>query len=147
MKVEPWAPPDESVLLHAGWWRMSHRSDPDRDLQVRSVHPRPDCLIAELEPQPTREDILQWKGATLSVRRSAFPVPADGEYYWADLIGCQVVDAQGQPLGIVDRVEDLGADPLLRVAGRLLIPFIEPYVQSVDLASRRIIVDWSADWS
>ena len=44
-------------------------------------------------------------------------------------------------------VLDLGADPLLQVDGRLLIPFVDAYVGTVDLAARRIVVDWFEDWS
>lgn len=147
MKVEPWASPRESVLARPGTWRMQLPSGPVLELHVRQVGIRPDCLIVELEPIPGREEIAGWKGATLSVRRSAFPGLPPDEYYWSDLVGLAVVDRDGHPLGTVQRVEDLGADPLLRVADRLLIPFIEPYVLSVDLAGRRIVVDWQPDWS
>lgn len=147
VKVEPWAAPDESVLVSAGRWRLTLRGGQSLDLPVRSVSVRSDVLIAEVDPAPSREEVIGWKGATVSVPRSMFPAPADDEYYWADLIGCEVVDVAGRRLGAVARVEEMGADPLLRVSDRLLIPFIEPYVVSVSLAERRIVVDWSEDWS
>ncbi len=147
LKVEPWAGPEASVLNDVQRWRLTGRDGLVRDLDVRAVTIRPDALIAELDPAPTREDVLGWKGATLSVLRSAFPPAADDEYYWSDLIGCDVFDTSGQPLGPVTDVQEFGAGPLLRVGGRMLIPFIEPYVVTVVIASRRIVVDWSEDWA
>jgi 16S rRNA processing protein RimM len=135
------------VLTVARQWRLSGRQGLVLDLQVRAVRVRPDVLIAELDPAPTREDVLGWKGATLSVRRAAFPPAADDEYYWSDLIGCDVFDTSGQSLGRVTDVQEFGAGPLLRVGARLLVPFMEPYVITVAIADRRIVVDWSEDWS
>lgn len=147
MKVEPWADPVDSVLGQVTDWRLVTREGVVVDLVVASLIARPDVLVAEFEPARTREAILAWKGATLSVLRSAFPTLDDDEYYWSDLVGCAVENREGRALGTVTAVLDLGADPLLQVDARLLIPFIEAYVGTVDVAGRRIIVDWSEDWS
>lgn len=147
MKVEPWADPAESVLTQVTTWHLLGRDGVEVDLAVASLAVRPDVLIAEFDPVRSREQIQAWKGATLSVRRSAFPSLDDDEYYWSDLIGCTVENRQGQVLGTVSAVLDLGADPLLQIDGRLLIPFIGAYVDTVDVTARRIAVDWSEDWS
>ena len=147
MKVEPWTDPAESVLGRVSQWRLVDRDGAVVDLVVDSVQLRPDALIAQFEPVRTREAIQAWKGATLSVRRSAFPPLEDDEYYWSDLVGCTVVDLAGRELGTVTAVLDLGADPLLQVGDGLLIPFIETYVETVDTSGRRLVVDWSEDWS
>ena len=146
MKVEPWTEPDESVLAQVTQWRLVDRDGAVVDLVVDSLQVRPDALIAQFDPVRTREAVQAWKGARLSVRRSAFPPLDDDEYYWSDLVGCSVVNLDGHPLGAVTAVLDLGADPLLQIDGGLLVPFIEAYVQTVDTAGRRIVVDWSEDW-
>ena len=147
MKVEPWSDPAESVLARVNDWRLLGRDGTVTDLVVASLAVRHDVLIAAFEPPRSREAIQAWKGATLSVRRSAFPTLASDEYYWSDLIGCAVENREGRPLGSVSAVLDLGADPLLQVDGRLLIPFVDAHVGTVDLAARRIVVDWFEDWS
>lgn len=147
MKVETWTEPDESVLAQVSEWRLVDRDGGVVDLLVESLKVRHDALIAQFEPARTREAIQAWKGATLSVRRSAFPPVDDDQYYWSDLIGCRVVNLAGRELGTVTAVLDLGADPLLQIDGSLLVPFIETYVQTVDIAARRIDVDWSEDWA
>jgi 16S rRNA processing protein RimM len=43
---------------------------------------------------------------------------------------------------------ETGAHDVLRVAGERerLIPFVDAYVREVDLAGKRILVEWGADW-
>ena len=45
-------------------------------------------------------------------------------------------------------LDALAALPMCSVAGDgLLIQFIETYVETVDTSGRRLVVDWSEDWS
>jgi len=84
----------------------------------------------------------------IAVSRDDFPAPAAGEFYWADLIGLQVVNVAGVTLGNVARVFETGANDVLVVEGERerLLPFIEPVVRKVDVAGGMIIVDWDADY-
>jgi 16S rRNA processing protein RimM len=55
-------------------------------------------------------------------------------------------------LGAVAEVIDNGAHPILRVRpadgapGERLIPWVPAFVDAVDVAARRIDVDWPADF-
>jgi len=83
------------------------------------------------------------------VPRAALPAPAPGEFYWADLVGLEVVNAAGEALGRVQGVFSTGANDVLRVGagkGERLLPFVAAVVKKVDLAARRIEVDWGLDW-
>lgn len=87
------------------------------------------------------------KGKLIWVDASEVAVD-DDEYLWADLIGCEVVDATGKVLGQVVAMEEYGAQDILSVrtpddahpAGEWMIPFIEGIVQSVNSEARRIHV-------
>lgn len=106
-------------------------------------------LVAQLEGLSVPELAQTWRGSEISVPRAAFPAPADNEFYWVDLIGCQVINAEQQVLGVVSDLLDSPAHSLLMVqpaaveAASLLIPFVDAHVLKVDLASRRIHVEWS----
>ena len=94
---------------------------------------------------------MAWRGALIGVPRSELPAAAEGEVYLADLVGLDVVNREGQALGVVVAVDDFGAHPVLRVradgGGReRLIPFVAAHVDEVDLASKRIGVDWGGDF-
>ena len=82
----------------------------------------------------------------MQVRRCDFPAPDPDEYYWADLIGCAVVDPSGQALGTVEALDDHGAQSVLRLDNGTLIPFVAAVVLEVAPAQKRIVADWSADW-
>lgn len=84
------------------------------------------------------------------VSRADFPEPDDDEFYWVDLIGATVVNEQQETLGTVRGLIDNGAHQILRIVGEgeveRLVPFVEVYVKSVDVAGKRIVVDWGLDY-
>jgi 16S rRNA processing protein RimM len=70
----------------------------------------------------------------------------EDEFYFADLVGCQVFDAKSgaEAIGPVVDVVKFGAGPLLVVEDHgkeLMIPFIKGIWTRVDLAGRRIEVE------
>ncbi len=75
--------------------------------------------------------------------------PEADEYYWSDLVGLQVITRDGLVLGVVDHLFETGANDVMVVKGEqeYLVPFIqEQVVESVDLESRIIRVDWDPDF-
>ena len=82
------------------------------------------------------------RGSLVEVDRAAMPPLADGEYYYADLIGLLAVDRAGNEIGSVVAVENFGAGDLLEIetAGRKrsLIPF-KPGI--ADNEDGRVVLD------
>ena len=81
------------------------------------------------------------------------PKPAEGEYYWGDLVGLAVENEAGEALGTVKGLVSTGAHDVLQLqegegegSVERLIPFVAAYVLDVDLAARRIRVSWEKDW-
>ncbi len=89
------------------------------------------------------------KGATIWVDAAAVDIDEDHEYLWADLVGCEVVEASGRLLGHVTGLQEYGAQDILTVrtpgdampAGEWMIPFIDDVVVDVDTEARRIEVN------
>ena len=117
-----------------------------------------DGVVAAAQELPDRTAAEAMKGARIFIARSSFPTPSEGEYYWIDLIGLEVVNRQGERLGTVTDLFDTGAHSVLRVRrpeapaeakpeqAERLIPFVAAYVDQVSLAERRITVDWGLDY-
>jgi 16S rRNA processing protein RimM len=82
------------------------------------------------------------------VRREALPEPDAGHYYLADLVGLEVVNEQGVPLGVVQRWLFNGAQDVMEVRGEKtrLIPWVASVVRDVDVGKRQIHIEWGADW-
>ncbi len=69
----------------------------------------------------------------------------EDEFFYTDLEGLNVVDAEGKSYGAVSAVYDFGAGDLLELkgAGRrpALIPFSEASVLEIDLEGGKILID------
>lgn len=70
----------------------------------------------------------------------------EGEYYFTDLVGCEVVDrASSRRIGVVRGLQEVGgAHNLLEVdtgAGEVLIPMVPQICRRIDTAAKRIEVD------
>jgi len=85
---------------------------------------------------------------TVSVERAALPETGEGHYYLADLLGLEVVNEQGERLGVVEKLFTNGAQDVMEVAGdrTRLLPWVAAVVREVDLLKRKVIVQWGADW-
>ncbi len=55
------------------------------------------------------------RGTALAVPRSTLPALADGEYYYADLIGLPAVSTTGEELGRCIAVDNYGAGDILEI--------------------------------
>lgn len=153
IKVEPLSAAPDALLAYAAWWIRTARATAWREWQMTSGRLHSGALLAQLEGVTTRDDALALRGGEIGVPWAALPRAKKGEIYWADLEGLEVHNREGAMLGIVAEVVAHGAHPLLRVARPAeapgparLIPFVPAIVDRVDLAARRIDVDWGEDY-
>jgi 16S rRNA processing protein RimM len=107
-------------------------------------------FIAQIADVSDREAAAQLSGHWVGVPAQTLPAIAElDEYYWRDLQGCNVVDVEGVMLGNVDHLMETGANDVLVVAGaqgQILIPFVAQYVEAVDIANRKVVVNWDDQW-
>jgi 16S rRNA processing protein RimM len=110
-------------------------------------------VLARLEGLDQREDAGRWRGAAIGVPKAMLPALAAGEVYWGDLVGLAVINRAGVVLGRVAAVLETAAHPVLRVApagdaaaGERLIPLVPAYVDALDIAGARIVVDWQPEY-
>ena len=68
----------------------------------------------------------------------------EGEYYYHQIVGCQVFDEEGALLGTVKEILAPGANDVwvARTADgkELLIPYIDDVVKQVDVEAKRIVI-------
>lgn len=145
IKVQPFTRTVGSLLEHPAWWLGREGRWGSSKVEEGAVHGR--SLIAKLEGCDDRDAAARLKGMDVALPRTELPASADGEYYWSDLIGLEVVNREGVALGRVAGLMETGASHVLVVQGERerLIPFAEPVVLSVKVADGRLTVDWSAD--
>jgi 16S rRNA processing protein RimM len=151
LKIQPFTQDVDSLLDYPQWhvgkngkWRVYR-------LLEGKVHGQ--TVLANLEGITDRNVAESLQGAEVAVARAELPEPDDGEYYWDQLTGLEVVNLQGEVLGRVVGLLETGAHEVLKVQGELdskpierLIPFVAALVQTVDMTSKRIVVDWGLDF-
>lgn len=146
---------DADAMLHAKTWWLDKPFLRDVEVMQSKIHGE-DVVVRLVGVAADRNAAEALKGATVQIRRSHFPVLADDEFYWIDLIGLEVESLRGESLGSVVDLMDNGAHPILQVqaapvAGsdkpkELLIPFVDQFVKTVDQAAKKITVDWGLDF-
>ena len=85
-------------------------------LEIASVRASGDGSSRSSPASPTAPPPRRCAARASSSPRSQFPEPAADEFYWADLIGLDVVNREGVALGSVVGLLDTGPHSVLRVA-------------------------------
>lgn len=80
------------------------------------------------------------RGTVLEVERDALPATEEGEYYAFQLVGLEVMEETGRPLGRVAAVDSGVANDVLELDSGVLLPMVEDCVVTIDLEGERITV-------
>lgn len=146
IRIESWTDPPTSIFRYQPWTLVQGKAV-SRMAGVRG-RPHGDALVASIPGMSDRDAAEKMAGTEILVLRSVLPPPKAGEYYWVDLEGLDVVTAEGLAFGKVDHLIDTGANHVLVVRGdrERLVPFVQPYLVSVDFEARRIVVDWDPEF-
>lgn len=143
LKVYSYTRPRENILTYPAWQLSeNHRW---RAFDVIDHRRQGAGLIARLSGIGDRDDAIALVGSEIGVDRGALPQAAAGEYYWAELIGLEVINQSGTVLGRITGLLETGANDVLVVGGPTarLIPYVKDhYVIEVDLERGRLLVDW-----
>ncbi len=163
IKIAPFAA-DAQALFSSKRWYLAPAEAPRPGglghpvlLRVVQAREQGDAIVATVQDLADRDLAELLKGTRIYVSRASFPTPDDNEFYWVDLIGLAVLNREGQALGEVIGLLETGPHCVLRIrppaaadapaeAGELMIPFVDAYVDAVEMAERRIRVDWQADY-
>lgn len=120
-----------------------------RTMRVAEGRRQGEALVVRFEGCVDRDQAAPLVGAEVAVGREKLPAAAAGEYYWADLVGLEVVTTGGESLGRIEHMMATGANDVMVVRGdrERLLPFLQGRcVVEVDLAGGRMLVDWDPDF-
>lgn len=149
LKIQPYTAEPGNLVDYKTWWLGDEKQGwRELDVMNSSLHGGK-SVVAQLMGCHDRTTAEKYKGLLVAVPRGRLPQPDQDEYYWSDLIGLDVVNEAGEKLGVVDTLQDTGANQVLCVQGEhgeILIPFIASAIRQVDLNGKVIRVDWQADY-
>ena len=148
VKIQPFTEYVDSLLDYRTWW-IGHEQGPWREVKVKQCEVHNKILAAQLPDCPDRTAADKLKGLLIVVPRDSLPEQSEGEYYWSDLIGLEVVNEVGVLLRTVANLLETGANEVLSVqgdGGEILIPFVASAIKQVDVKNKTLRVDWSVDY-
>lgn len=110
-------------------------------------HLKDDMLVVRFAGVTDRDIVAKLTNTELFVDRANLPeTEEEDEFYHADLIGLEAVDAAGTLIGTVHNLQNFGAGDILEirpvVGGAIwLLPFSKAAVPKVDVPGGRIVID------
>jgi 16S rRNA processing protein RimM len=156
-KVQPYSAQAEA-LLQCTQWFVQHKVAAALTtyvLPISEAKHHADGLVGCSVALPDRTAAEGLRGARVFLPRASFPALPDGEFYWIDLIGLNVVNREGVALGAVTELLATGAQTVLvlqytdeaGVAAERMVPYVDGvFVDRVDIAAKCITVDWQPDY-
>jgi len=157
-KVLPYSADPEALFSSKRWFLLPAEKGEKTftgvgKLAIKEAKTHSDSVVACAHDVNDRSAADLLRGARVFISRASFPTAQKDEYYWVDLLGLDVVNREGIPLGQVRDLLSTGPQTVLVIDymqdGQLLqrmIPFVAVYIDDVDLKARRILVDWQADY-
>lgn len=101
--------------------------------------------LLHFEGKNSIQDVEQMKGAYLKIKEEQLIPLSENEYYYHEIIGCQVFTTTGEKLGIIDSILAPGANDVWVVKNKegkeILIPYIKQVVKEVQVDCRKVVIE------
>ncbi|RLB09748.1 MAG: 16S rRNA processing protein RimM [Deltaproteobacteria bacterium] len=127
--------------------RTVYFRDPEqrwRPLVIEKVQRQPKSLIISFRGVWNRDQAEVLRGKKIYLPVSQLPELEEGEYYYYQLIGLQVIDVHGEVLGKLTEIISTGSNDVYVVKKRdteVLIPALESVIKEVNLPEKKMVVD------
>lgn len=145
--------PMEGLFDYPHWWLKTASGWKTIELSQGRLQGR--GLVAEVKGYTDRDLVKEICGLDIYTDASNLAVLDEGDYYWSQLEGLQVITKEGVLLGKVFQMMETGANDVLVVRaceGSLdreerLIPYVpDLYVVNVNLELQTMVVDWDPEF-
>jgi 16S rRNA processing protein RimM len=150
LKIRPYGDDPAAWCEMPRWWLGTEVSGAGwQAFKLDGLRPHGAVWVAKLAGIDDRSAAESLDGRFVGAPREELPGNEGDEFYWADLIGLEVANEQGEFLGKVDSLLETGAHQVLVVKEgetERLLPFVGQVVKDVDVAGGRVLVAWREDW-
>ena len=148
VKVYSSTDPIENILNYKTWRLKQKKQQVVVQLSDGRRHGK--GIVAKFEGYDDRNAAETLLKAEINVLAEELPELQQGEYYWRELVGLDVVNMDGKSYGKIDHMMPTVANDVMVVKDgdtERLIPFVQGvYVMKVDLDANFAQVDWPEDF-
>jgi 16S rRNA processing protein RimM len=124
-----------------------------KSFKIEALNILKDAVLCRFDGIGDRDQAEALKGTDLFVSRDKITESSleEGEWYHADLLGLEVRNRQGEPIGQIVAVENFGAGDLIdiRVKARgqnFFLPFTDDNVPEINLGQNYVVIDPPHGW-
>ncbi|MDB5085608.1 MAG: ribosome maturation factor RimM [Bacilli bacterium] len=112
-------------------------------LTVEGSRPHKGFTLVKFQDLSSINDVEKYKGGQLKVAKTELALLPEDTFYIHDLIGCEVVDEQGSPIGVLIDVLQPGANDVYVVkppqGNDILLPVIRSCILEVRIPAKLVI--------
>jgi 16S rRNA processing protein RimM len=136
--------PDSDTLAHVArvFIESNGKSHEYQLLDSKRINRSTTRIVLEGLDGPGAADAL--KGAAVMIAINDLPPARVGEFYYFQIIGCEVHTTGGRRIGTVEEVFSTGANDVWVVRDgvkEVLVPVIEDVVKTMDLDQRVVMIE------
>lgn len=145
--------PPSNIFAYTPWYLQVGQEW--REVKIVDWREQGKGLVARLQDCADRNTAEALHGVAIWTDKANLPDLPEGDYYWSDLIDLSVWTVDGKLLGQVHSMMETGANDVLVVKPSVgsidqterLIPWLpDQVVTAVDIANKRLTVDWDIDF-
>ena len=133
----------QDVLDHLEVVSVGRRVQDAVTFSLDSLQTGKNCFIIKLAGVEDKDAASQLVGSSLWMPLEKIKKLPDGEYYWHDIIGLEVVTEEGRILGRIESVFPTGSNDVYVCRGNgkeILLPAIGDVVRKIDLDHHVMVV-------
>ena len=146
VKIFSYTKPRKNILEYQPWYFLDNETY--KVIEITSGREQSKTIVAQVKGINNRDEALQLIGKDLYINKDRLPEIDNDAHYWHELTGFRVINKNEVDLGIVDYLVDTGSNHVLVTKGETehWIPYIEPFLISVDKDKKVIGVDWDENF-
>lgn len=135
--------PHSPLMVAGRRVRVGESESRTEEVELERLRFDPKGIVVKLRGFESREDAARLTHWRWYEPREGLPEPAADEVYMADLIGLRAVTADGEALGEVIDVVEIGPHDVLVIRGRgrrQLVPNVAAFVQRMDFDAGVVVI-------
>ena len=129
----------------------AHIKSDEQLLHINGIKYQKNNLIIKFKEIDSIDSAEQYKNAILSADRSELPPLPEGSHYIADLIGCEIYNAENEKIGVLSDVFPAGGRDVYEIKRDGLKPLLlsvsDETVKNIDTDNKKITVCLPEEWN
>ncbi|MBK3494413.1 ribosome maturation factor RimM [Viridibacillus sp. YIM B01967] len=113
-------------------------------LTIATARPHKNFILLSFEGYPNINDVEEFRDGILKVSEKQLSELEEDEYYYHEIIGCNVFDEEGNEIGQVKEIFETGANDVWTLKGvngkDQHIPVIDDVIKEIDIDGKKIII-------